>query len=84
MGARFHHRHVPSESRQLHPRTVSSFVAMTTQSDPIAFDVAAMAWDTVLWVPAGAAHFDGADEDTVIIGTAIGPWTTEYLESSDR
>ncbi|OZE84079.1 hypothetical protein CH305_06515 [Rhodococcus sp. 15-649-2-2] len=128
---------------------------MTTQSDPIAFDVAAIAWDTFhgdgtrsatlvgtrepgvmfsyaffvpagmfdgahfhssdvhlvvaagelrlgygltldvsatrrfpqgsfLWVPAGAAHFDGADEDTVIIGTAIGPWTTEYLASSDR
>lgn len=30
-----------------------------------------------LWVPAGAAHFDGADQDTVIIGTAQGPWTTE-------
>ncbi|MDI9894024.1 cupin domain-containing protein [Rhodococcus sp. IEGM 1381] len=35
-----------------------------------------------LLVPAGAAHFDGADEDTILIGTAIGPWTTEYLEKS--
>ena len=32
-----------------------------------------------LLVPAGAAHFDGADEDTIIIGTALGPWTTRYL-----
>lgn len=32
-----------------------------------------------LLVPAGAAHFDGADEDTIIIGTALGPWRTEYI-----
>jgi quercetin dioxygenase-like cupin family protein len=33
-------------------------------------------------VPAGAVHFDGADKDTVIIGTAIGPWSTTYLDGS--
>ena len=33
-------------------------------------------------VPAGAVHFDGSDEDTVIIGTAIGPWSTTYLDGS--
>ncbi len=32
-----------------------------------------------VFVPAGAAHFDGADEDTVLIGTAMGPWDTQYL-----
>ena len=32
-----------------------------------------------LYVPAGDVHFDGADEDTVLIGTATGPWNTEYL-----
>lgn len=32
-----------------------------------------------LYVPAGAVHFDGADVDTVIVGTATGPWSTEYL-----
>ena len=26
-----------------------------------------------------AAHFDGADEDTILIGTATGPWDTHYL-----
>lgn len=31
-----------------------------------------------LWVPAGAVHFDGANEDTVLIGTATGPWDTTY------
>jgi uncharacterized RmlC-like cupin family protein len=30
-------------------------------------------------VPAGAMHFDGAEVDTVIIGTAVGPWSTTYL-----
>lgn len=35
-----------------------------------------------LIVPAGAVHFDGADEDTVIIGAAVGPWTTTYLDGS--
>lgn len=34
-----------------------------------------------LLAPANMNHFDGADEDTVIIGTALGPWTTTYLES---
>jgi len=33
-------------------------------------------------VPAGAVHYDGADEDTVIIGTAVGPWSTTYLDGS--
>jgi uncharacterized RmlC-like cupin family protein len=33
-----------------------------------------------LRVPAGAVHFDGAEVDTVIIGTAVGPWSTTYLE----
>lgn len=32
-----------------------------------------------LHVPAGAVHFDGAEVDTVIIGTAIGPWSTDYV-----
>ncbi|WFR67916.1 hypothetical protein P9139_05925 [Curtobacterium flaccumfaciens] len=32
-----------------------------------------------LFVPARTAHFDGAIEDTVIIGTATGPWDTMYL-----
>jgi quercetin dioxygenase-like cupin family protein len=31
-----------------------------------------------LRVPAGALHADGARTDTVIIGTAIGPWSTTY------
>lgn len=33
-------------------------------------------------VPAGAVHFDGSDENTVIIGTAIGPWKTTYIDGS--
>lgn len=36
---------------------------------------------SVLIVPAGAAHFDGADEDTIIIGTAVGPWSTDYVDA---
>ena len=32
-----------------------------------------------LWVPAGAVHFDGADVDTVLIGTATGPWSDDYV-----
>lgn len=33
-------------------------------------------------VPEGAVHYDGADVDTVIIGTAVGPWSTTYLDGS--
>lgn len=33
-----------------------------------------------LLVPAGAHHFDGADVDTIIIGTATGPWSTDYAD----
>jgi quercetin dioxygenase-like cupin family protein len=32
-----------------------------------------------LRVPADAVHFDGAEVDTVIIGTAVGPWATTYV-----
>jgi quercetin dioxygenase-like cupin family protein len=31
-----------------------------------------------LFVPAGAVHFDGAEEDTTIVGVAVGPWSTDY------
>ncbi len=37
---------------------------------------------SVLVVPAGAVHFDGSDEDTIIIGTAIGPWSTDYVDAA--
>ena len=33
-------------------------------------------------VPGGATHFDGAAEDTVINGVATGPWSTSYLDGS--
>ena len=38
--------------------------------------------DSYVIVPANAVHYDGADEDTVIIGTATGPWSTTYLNGS--
>ncbi len=31
-----------------------------------------------LLVPANTVHYDGAEVDTIIIGTAIGPWATTY------
>jgi hypothetical protein len=37
---------------------------------------------SIVIVPAGAAHFDGSDEDTIIIGTAVGPWSTDYVEAT--
>ena len=33
-------------------------------------------------VPAGMRHFDGSDEDTLIFGTATGPWATLYVDPS--
>lgn len=35
-----------------------------------------------LVVPAGAHHFDGSNTDTIIIGTAQGPWSTDYVASA--
>jgi hypothetical protein len=35
-----------------------------------------------LVVPAGAVNFDGSDIDTLIIGTATGPWSTTYRDVS--
>lgn len=35
-------------------------------------------------VPAGARHFDGSDEDTLILGTAVGPWATYYVDPEHR
>lgn len=31
-------------------------------------------------VPAGAVHFDGADEETIILGVASGVWATRYVD----
>ncbi len=31
-------------------------------------------------VPAGYAHFEGAKGETILIGNAIGPWGTEFLD----
>ncbi len=33
-----------------------------------------------LLVPGGTPHYDGSDEDTIIIGTATGVWKTTYAE----
>lgn len=35
-----------------------------------------------LIAPANAKHFDGSLEDTIIIGTAVGPWSTHYVDTS--
>ena len=35
-----------------------------------------------LLVPAGAQHFDGSEEETLIIGTALGPWATHYVNAN--
>lgn len=32
-----------------------------------------------LYVPAEATHYDGAEVDTLIIGTATGLWSTTYI-----
>lgn len=37
---------------------------------------------SVLLVPAGAVHFDGSAQDTIIIGTAVGPWSTDYVDAT--
>lgn len=42
-------------------------------------DAASYPAGSFLHVPAGAVHFDGAEEDTVLIGTAVGPWSTDYV-----
>lgn len=34
-----------------------------------------------VYMPGHAVHFDGADLDTVLLGTAVGPWSTDYLDS---
>ena len=31
-------------------------------------------------VPAGVRHFDGSDQDTLILGVAVGPWSTTYAD----
>ena len=33
---------------------------------------------TWLFVPRGHVHADGADQPTIIVGTATGPWSTDY------
>jgi hypothetical protein len=35
-------------------------------------------------VPAGMRHFDGSNEDTLIFGTAVGLWSTQYVNPSHQ
>ncbi|WP_155838731.1 hypothetical protein [Arthrobacter castelli] len=32
-----------------------------------------------LYIPGDAVHFDGTEKDTVLLGTAVGPWSTDHL-----
>ena len=34
----------------------------------------------VALVPAGVAHYEGAEGETVIIGVATGPWRTDFIK----
>jgi hypothetical protein len=34
-----------------------------------------------LLVPAGARHYDGSDQETVIVGRATGVWSTHYVDA---
>lgn len=42
-------------------------------------EAAAFPAGSFLYFPPGVVHYDGAEEDTLLIGTAIGPWSTDYL-----
>jgi hypothetical protein len=35
---------------------------------------------TFMLVPANVEHTMGADVDTIIVGTAVGPWKTHHTE----
>lgn len=35
-------------------------------------------------VPKNARHFDGSHEDTIIIGTAVGTWSTHYVDGTNK
>jgi quercetin dioxygenase-like cupin family protein len=39
---------------------------------------------TFLYVPANVTHTMAADEDTIIIGTAMGPWHTDHAGEHHR
>lgn len=71
------HRHVADS--HLHVASGELRIAYGTSFDRR--DTRGYPAGSFLWVPAGAVHFDGADKDTVLIGTATGPWDTTYVES---
>jgi hypothetical protein len=39
---------------------------------------------TFLLIPGEMPHFDGSEEDTLIIGVASGPWTTTYADPAHQ
>ena len=39
---------------------------------------------TMLLVPGGAVHYDGAFEDTIIFGVAKGHWSTTYVNIAEK
>lgn len=47
-------------------------------------DLRAYPVGSFILVPAGVAHWDGAYENTLIIGVANGPWSTTYVDPTQR
>ena len=37
-----------------------------------------------LVVPANARHFDGSNEETLIVGRAVGAWSTHYVDARNE
>ncbi len=53
-------------------------LGLGTRHDPSALQV--LRTGETMVVPGGVAHFDGSDEETVIVGRATGAWWTRYVE----
>lgn len=77
---------VPAGYRDRHSHSSDAWVAIAQGTLKISFGDDAKRFDTypvgsVLFVPANVEHTMAADEDTILIGTAIGPWDTHHHDT---
>ena len=77
---------VPAGYRDRHSHSSDAWVAVGQGALKVSFgddqkNAQIYPVGTVLFVPANMEHTMAADEDTVLIGTATGPWSTHHHEA---
>jgi len=72
--------HTHFHSQDAHVAVISGTLRLAFDANPGQGSVKELSCRSFVFVPANVEHTMGADVDTIIIGTAMGPWKTHENE----